>query len=1056
LEEAKMLRRLLPILVVLCGLLMQREALASHFRYGSVTWRVPDPAQPLTVEFNVTTGWRQNAQANQKQTQLDFGDGSPLNTLLPLIVGPNLQGFVGSGVDTAGNPYDIYSYTTQHTYASAGQFTAFISNCCRVAGIINTNNTTGFVLQTVVDLSNGNTGGPVAAAPAIIQLQNAGVRTYDFPAFDPDADAISCRLATVAESGIVNNPAVPNGGAQPSFSVFGNSCRMTWDLTKALGGQQYSFAIVMESTHAGQVSSTGVDLIVEISDTPVPTCTGTGVFTAPVGAAFSTQTTASTQAQPSTLKFAALSAPAAATFNPAIGTSGPSPFTDTFSWTPALADAGKTFIVSMNYTDLINRTATCFLTIQVPQCANYGAPCSVGVGECVRTGTNVCQGMNTVCSVSPGAPSPEICDGKDNNCDGANDNVAANQCCQDDACGGAMSGQVCNLPANNPGACVPGCRGMGGNGCPNGLFCTSTTNAIGQCVECIVDADCTGGKWCDESTNSCQAKLTNGSAIPVDAPHMGPILDGTCTPDAALLVCLSAVCDPKDNLCGLADGDGPCTMQNGPVICRAGVCNAMGTCGAAPGCKSDSDCIMTEWCNEAIATCELRLPNGDHIPTDPMHMNPTLNGKCTPQAGLLTCESGVCDTKDDLCGYADGDGPCNMANGIIVCRSGACSANGTCLAAMTCNVDADCMNGNWCDESVHLCTPKLPNGSKVPVDAPHMNPTLDGNCTPAAGALVCQAGVCDVTDNGCGYANGEGPCTPANQSQVCRSGLCATSGPNLGLCVGCLKDADCPMGVCDTQNNFCVQCWSGNDAACKGQTPVCDSSSTTCLPCDGDFGQGTKDACSKMDSPFCFGPGPMQGACGKCTMDADCKGHPSGELCDTMSGACVKGCMTDMECGNATSGLVCDDNTHKCEMGCRGKMGNGCPTGKVCTSKDTTIGMCVECAVDSDCGGMNSGKVCDMSVCVTGCRGMNGNGCPTGELCSSSTDTLGVCQPTGTTSSSSSSSSGGDAIVAQGNGLLCAMRSGDTESENNTAPVVLLALAASAAFLRRKKVGLFA
>ncbi|HCH62181.1 MAG TPA: hypothetical protein DFR83_05210, partial [Deltaproteobacteria bacterium] len=49
--------------------------------------------------------------------------------------------------------------------------------------------------------------------------------------------------------------------------------------------------------------------------------------------------------------------------------------------------------------------------------------CSVGVGECLRTGTNQCKsnGSGVQCSVSVGTPSAETCDGKDNDCDGLTD-----------------------------------------------------------------------------------------------------------------------------------------------------------------------------------------------------------------------------------------------------------------------------------------------------------------------------------------------------------------------------------------------------------------------------------------------------------------------------------------------------------------------------------------------------------------------------------------------------------------------------------------------------------
>ena len=73
--------------------------------------------------------------------------------------------------------------------------------------------------------------------------------------------------------------------------------------------------------------------------------------------------------------------------------------------------------------------------------------------------------------------------------------------------------------------------------------------------------------------------------------------------------------------------------------------------------------------------------------------------------------------------------------------------------ALPCSVDSDCTAGNWCNESVGMCTAQLADGSPMPTDPPHTNPVLNGMCTPAAGVLVCQSGVCDPADNKCGVAN---------------------------------------------------------------------------------------------------------------------------------------------------------------------------------------------------------------------------------------------------------------------------------------------------------------
>ncbi|MDD9938787.1 MAG: hypothetical protein OXT09_34680, partial [Myxococcales bacterium] len=52
-----------------------------------------------------------------------------------------------------------------------------------------------------------------------------------------------------------------------------------------------------------------------------------------------------------------------------------------------------------------------------------------------------------------------------------------------------------------------------------------------------------------------------------------------------------------------------------------------------------------------------------------------------------------------------------------------------------------------------------------------------------------------------------------------------------------------------------------------------------------------------------------------------------------------------------------------------------------------------ECAEDADCGDASSGQVCVDESCQPGCRGEGGNGCPTGQLCSSSTMEVGSCGP---------------------------------------------------------------
>jgi clumping factor A len=65
------------------------------------------------------------------------------------------------------------------------------------------------------------------------------------------------------------------------------------------------------------------------------------------------------------------------------------------------------------------------------------------------------------------------------------DDVIGKPCNTDSDCGGPTSGLVCDN-----GMCDFGCRGMGGNTCPDPLFCSSTTMEVGECTDTmpVVDA----------------------------------------------------------------------------------------------------------------------------------------------------------------------------------------------------------------------------------------------------------------------------------------------------------------------------------------------------------------------------------------------------------------------------------------------------------------------------------------------------------------------------------------------------------------------------------------
>jgi hypothetical protein len=259
--------------------------------------------------------------------------------------------------------------------------------------------------------------------------------------------------------------------------------------------------------------------------------------------------------------------------------------------------------------------------------------------------------------------------------------------------------------------------------------------------------------------------------------------------------------------------------------------------------------------------------------------------------------------------------------------------------------DPQCAAPAWCSgaptDSSGTCQPDAPNGEKPG----GMNCNRPGQCI---------SNVCHL-DGLCGLPDG----LPCPSATVCRSAVCL--GGVCGGKTGCTSDAQCPA------DDYC--------------------GSGTCQP-------------KKENSQPCSRAGECRTAL--CHPDGKC-GAPNGDpcgssilcrsnLCDPDQLKCIE-CKADPACGGPKSGKVCDDNTHTCVPGCRGMNGNGCPDPDLCTSPDATIGQCVQCKQDADCGDAMSARICVNAMCGPGCRGKDGNGCPTEMICSSTDATPGTCGP---------------------------------------------------------------
>jgi hypothetical protein len=536
---------------------------------------------------------------------------------------------------------------------------------------------------------------------------------------------------------------------------------------------------------------------------------------------------------------------------------------------------------------------------------------------------------------------------------------------------------------------------------------------------CVLDAACGAAAWCN--TAACVPLLANDAAIPVVAAHVPP-LAGICVAGAGA-VCKSKACDPADDRCGFANGDGPCTADTASVcrsavcdgdgacgwanghgscdagtagvVCRSVACSRTGVCIPAGGCALDADCGPAEWCEPAALACRSKLANGVALPSVPGHA-PVLDGRCTAAAAAAICASGVCDA-DDACGYAAGRGPCTTATGALVCRSSLCSATGVCLDPVTCLADADCDHAaQYCDTGSHACAARLPNGAAIPVVGGH-DPVVAGTCTAAAAQVVCLSGVCDP-DGRCGHANGQGPCDLTTAGSVCRSATCS---PVAGICIpagGCGADADCgAQSWCDTSSFTCHDKLANGSPLpiAGGHTPPLDG---VCTPsaglavcstgvCDADGACGYASGhgpCSTDHAAVCrSGVCSATGVCldpGTCLVDAEC--DQATQYCDTGAGLCaarlengerlpvVRGHTPalDGSCSPEAAAVVCQSGVCDPADGrCGLVIGSGpCAADRpeMCRSGVcAATGVCVECQRDLQCGAAR--PVCD--VAAAGC-----------------------------------------------------------------------------------------
>ena len=250
-----------------------------------------------------------------------------------------------------------------------------------------------------------------------------------------------------------------------------------------------------------------------------------------------------------------------------------------------------------------------------------GQPCTVGQGECVAHGHRVCapDGRGTICDASPGAPTDELCNLLDDNCDGAVDEGVPD-CCQ------PGDTRPCG---QDVGICTTGTQGCDAGGT------WSACDGVPPVPE----------ESCDGLDNNCDGAVDEG--VLNACLQCGPVPE--------------EICDGLDNNCDLhtdegfdvgalcITGVGSCA-RDGVKICHP---NGHGTiCDAQPGDPSD------ELCNGFDDNCDGRVDEGlDDLGTCSAGIGACANeGRAACGAdGLVVCGALPRDPGVEICNGIDDD-----------------------------------------------------------------------------------------------------------------------------------------------------------------------------------------------------------------------------------------------------------------------------------------------------------------------------------------------------------------------------------------------------------------
>ncbi|MCB9639738.1 MAG: VWA domain-containing protein [Myxococcales bacterium] len=603
--------------------------------------------------------------------------------------------------------------------------------------------------------------------------------------------------------------------------------------------------------------------------------------------------------------------------------------------------------------------------------------------------------MTTIVSNATQNAKTEVCDNKDNDCDGKVDEkltrACDNQGCKGQETCAAGSWGNCNAPAPKAETCD-----NKDNDCDGKIDESLTQSCTNNCG--TGSQTCSKGSWgsCNATGNrSCTNNCGTGSQ--------------SCSNDT-WGACNATGSRSCTNTCGT--GTEACSNNTW------GACNARGTRACTNACGTGTEsCNNNKWGNCSVIpkneSCNNRDDDCDGKTDEGLTRGCCGGGTQTCGAGKWgTCQGSngspeTCNNKDDDCdGKTDENltQACtnNCGAGSQTCSSGnwsACNATGTRACTNACGTGSQsCANNKWGSCSVSPSTESC-NNKDDDCDG-KTDEGLERACGPC-GTETCAAGkwgtcvkaaakpeTCDNTDEDCDGKVDEGLSRPCNSGkctgdQTCSKGKWSTCTLPPESCND--KDEDCDGKIdegfpdkgksCGVGQGICYQTGvfkckaDGTGVECSvsagtGDVEVCDARDNDC--------DGQSDENLVRDCQHACGEGTQTCKEGSWTVCVQKQGkEPTPEVCNGDDDDCD---------GKVDEGLV-----RKCQTAC-GEGEQTCLRGdwNTCTAPQPRPEICNE--LDDDCDGKvdegtascDNGAKCVSSGCRPKCRNSE---CPQGQSC---------------------------------------------------------------------------